>query len=228
MPVYHLTEHNIFPAVNKADSDGLLAIGGDLNVERLLLAYKSGIFPWYSDGMPILWWSPEPRMVLFPTKFKVSKSLSRVIKSKKFHISFDTQFENVIEYCSSVRRKGQNGTWLTDEMKIAYCNLHKEGYAHSVETFYNGRLVGGLYGVSIGKAFFGESMFYLMSDASKVALYYLIEKLKQWNFYFIDAQIKTEHLVRLGAVEISRKDYIKLLKKALKYDFIKGRWTVSM
>jgi leucyl/phenylalanyl-tRNA--protein transferase len=224
MPVYALTSKLIFPDPGLANGDGLLAVGGDLSPERLLLSYSNGIFPWYSDGDPILWWSPDPRMVLFPDKFKVSKSLKQSLKHKNLNVMFDTAFEEVMDRCSKVPRFGQRGTWITKEMKEAYTRLHRLGVAHSAETYLNGRLAGGLYGVSLGKAFFGESMFHTERDASKVALFYLINKLKDWGFHFIDAQVETAHLKRLGAENIPRNTFLELLRKALQYPTIKNKW----
>lgn len=224
MPVYALTGKIIFPDPGLANGDGLLAVGGDLSPERLLLAYSNGIFPWYSVGDPILWWSPDPRMVLFPDKFKVSKSLKQTLRTKNFEVRFDTAFEEVIDNCSKVPRFGQGGTWITKEMKEAYIHLHRLGFAHSAETYFDGKLAGGLYGISLGKAFFGESMFYKERDASKIALYFLVEKLKGWDFLFLDAQVETAHLKRLGAENISRNTFLELLKKALQYPTIKNKW----
>jgi leucyl/phenylalanyl-tRNA---protein transferase len=224
MPVYALDDKIIFPDPRLARGDGLLAVGGDLSAERLLQAYSRGIFPWYSDGDPILWWSPDPRMVLYTEKFKVSKSLAQVLRNKNYEVRFDTAFEDVIEQCSKVPRFGQGGTWITKEMKKAYIDLHRRGFAHSVETFIYGKLAGGLYGVSLGKAFFGESMFYVEKDASKIALYFLIEKLKEWEFHFIDAQVETAHLKRLGAENITKEEFLTMLKEALQYPTIKNNW----
>lgn len=224
MPVYQLIKEIIFPLPEYAETNGLLAIGGDLCSERLLLAYSNGIFPWYSKDEPILWWSPDPRLVLLPENFKVSKSLRLLIKKNLFTVKFDTNFFEVIKKCADVVRTGQDDTWITNEMIDAYTNLHNLGFAHSVETYYNDKLVGGLYGISLGKAFFGESMFHTMTDASKVALFFLVEKLKKWNFDFIDAQMKTSHLISLGAKEISRKEYLELLKNSLKSKTKKGKW----
>ena len=224
MPVYQLIKEIIFPLPEYAETNGLLAIGGDLCSERLLLAYSNGIFPWYSKDEPILWWSPDPRLVLLPENFKVSKSLRLLIKKNLFTVKLDTNFFEVIKKCADVVRPGQDDTWITNEMIDAYTNLHNLGFAHSVETYYNDKLVGGLYGISLGKAFFGESMFHTMTDASKVALFFLVEKLKKWNFDFIDAQMKTSHLISLGAKEISRKEYLELLKNSLKSKTKKGKW----
>lgn len=216
--------NNLFPDPGKADPDGLLAIGGDLSVATLVKAYSLGIFPWYSEDMPILWWCPDPRLVLFPHKFKISKSLGHTIRQKQYTVRTDENFEKVIENCAISKRKGQEGTWITDEMKQAYIRMFKEGYAHSFESYYNNELVGGLYGVSLGRTFFGESMFYKMTDASKVALYYLIERLKKWNFHFIDAQQSTRHMKRLGAEEISREEFLRILKESLNEPTMRGKW----
>ena len=224
MPVFALDDRIIFPDPMLADDHGLLAVGGDLSIERLFLAYSNGIFPWYSEDEPIMWWSPDPRMILFPDDFKVSKSLKQTIRNKNFEVRFDYNFEEVIDNCSKTLRKEQEGTWITQDMKAAYIKLHEAGYAHSVETYYDGRLAGGLYGISLGKAFFGESMFFKEKDASKIAFYFLSEKIRGWNFNFIDAQIETSHLKNLGAVSISRNDFLIMLKKALKYPTIKGKW----
>ncbi len=223
MPVYLLNEEIVFPNPEEAVEDGLLAIGGDLHIKRLLLAYSNGIFPWYSDDI-IMWWSPDPRLIMIPDELIVSKSLKKTIKKEKFTIEFDKNFNDVIDLCSCTPRKNEDGTWITTEMKNAYIKLHELGFAHSVETYFEGRLVGGLYGISIGKAFFGESMFHLMSDASKVAYFYLVEKLKEWDFKLIDAQIKTDHLITLGAKEISRNDFLKLLSNCLSQDSHIGKW----
>jgi leucyl/phenylalanyl-tRNA--protein transferase len=224
MPVYVLNETPEFPNPNWAVNDGLLAIGGDLSSTRLLKAYSMGIFPWYSETDPIMWWSPGKRMILIPEKLKVSKSFSQTIRNRSYDIQYDRHFQQVINHCASVMRHGQDGTWITEEMKDAYLRLHEEGYAHSVETYYNHRLAGGLYGVSLGRAFFGESMFHLEKDASKLALFALVEKLSAWNFLFIDAQVETAHLKRLGAEIIPRKQFLQLLTDALKYPTIKGKW----
>ncbi len=214
----------IFPDPESADKEGLVAVGGDLSETALITAYSNGIFPWYSEGSVILWWSPDPRMILFPHKFKISHSLKQLIKQHKFKINVDSNFEAVIQNCAMVKRKKQSGTWITHEMQQAYIGLYKSGFAHSVETYYQGNLIGGLYGVSLGRAFFGESMFYLMPDASKIALYYLTEQLRKWNFHFIDAQQSTLHLKNLGAEDVPRKKFLELLKKSLEYPTMKGKW----
>lgn len=212
--MHFLTEKLWFPNIEEATLDGLLAIGGDLSIERLLLAYNSGIFPWYEDGQPVLWWSPNPRMILKPNKFKVSKSLRKTIRDKKFTITFNKDFKSVISYCASVPRKGQNDTWITKEMQQAYIALHNAGHAVSVEVWEDNRLVGGLYGIDLQnkKVFCGESMFSLVSDASKVAFYHLSEFVKAKDYKLIDCQIYNEHLESLGAEEIERDDFLKILK----------------
>jgi len=224
MPVFLLDDSLVFPHPEYSEPSGLLAIGGDLSPKRLILAYQNGLFPWYSEGSPILWFSPDPRLILLPEQLKVSKSLAKVIKSGVFDVRFDTCFEDVIIKCAEIGRRDQDGTWITDDMSKAYITMHREGYAHSVETFYNGKLVGGLYGVSLGGAFFGEPMFYLMSNASKVALFYLVERLKLLNFDFIDSQVTTGHLKRLGAKEMDRSEFLKMLKSTLNKKTIRGNW----
>ena len=208
----------IFPDVDLAltEPDGLLAVGGDLTVERLTAAYQQGIFPWYSEGQPILWWSPDPRMVLEPKNIKVSRSLEKTIRKNIFNVTFDQQFQDVIIECSKPRlEKGneQTETWILDEMIVAYIALHKAGYAHSVECWLDEKLVGGLYGVAIGNVFFGESMFSRVSDASKVAFVFLSKQLQQRGYKLIDCQVYTSHLESLGASMISRKEFLNLLKK---------------
>ncbi|WP_410006869.1 leucyl/phenylalanyl-tRNA--protein transferase [Aequorivita nionensis] len=208
-----LTEKLWFPNPTEATSDGLLAIGGDLSTERLLLAYHSGIFPWFEDDQPILWWSPDPRMILFPEKFKVSKSLRKTLKSEKFRITFNKNFPEVIKNCATVLRKGQAGTWITKEMQQAYIALHSAGHAVSVEVWEDEKLVGGLYGIDLPqkKVFCGESMFSLVNDASKVAFYHLSEYVKTKDYKFIDCQVYNEHLESLGAEEIGREEFFELL-----------------
>jgi leucyl/phenylalanyl-tRNA--protein transferase len=213
-----------FPDPAEADDSGLLATGGDLSIERLKLAYSNGIFPWYEEGMPILWWSPDPRMVLFPEKMIISHSLNHSIKKNRFLITFDREFRKVIDECSITPRKDQEGTWITREMKSAYFRLHEVGFAHSVEAWLEGKLVGGLYGVAIGKAFFGESMFHKETNASKVAFFHLVEKLKEWGYEIIDAQVYTNHLESLGGEMIPRNQYLKVLRKVLEKPGKDGLW----
>ena len=208
----------IFPDVELAlqEPDGLLAIGGDLSIERLVSAYQKGIFPWYSEDQPILWWSPDPRMVLQPTEIKVSRSLAKKIRQQRFQVTFDQNFKDVIIECSKPRLENgclQSETWIVDKMIEAYINLHNAGIAHSVECWLDGKLVGGLYGIAIGHVFFGESMFSRVSDASKIAFVTLAKQLQQWDFKLIDCQVYTPHLESLGASMISRKNFINLLQQ---------------
>ncbi len=213
-----------FPPVEFAEDDGLLALGGDHSIERLLLAYRSGIFPWYSEGQMILWWSPDPRFVLFPKKVKISKSLKQLFNRGTFEVTYDQDFQAVISSCKRAPRKGQDDTWITEEMLKAYIELHVAGYAHSVEVWYEKELVGGLYGVSIGNCFFGESMFSKMDNASKVGFITLVRKLESLGFGLIDCQVHTDHLKRLGAGEIPRSEFINILKKGLENETISGNW----
>lgn len=225
MPVFELTNELVFPHPSQAEDDGLLAIGGDLSTERLLQAYANGIFPWFNEGEPILWWSLNPRLVLFPEKLRVSKSLKQTIRSKKFAVTFDENFEEVIRQCAVAKRIGQKDTWICKEMIEAYIKLHHKGFAHSVEIKFDGQLVGGLYGISLGRIFYGESMFFKMPDASKVALYCLVEKLKSWDFMVIDAQQDTPHMRSLGAETIPLDAFHEILKKSTKYQTIRGNWS---
>ena len=227
MPIFRLVDDVVFPPPDYADPSGLLAVGGDLSSERLLEAYRAGIFPWYSDDQPILWWSPDPRFVLELDEFNISRSLRKTLQRKIFQVTFDRVFEEVIAACSAAPREGQRGTWITPEMRDAYLDLHGLGYAHSVETWFGGKLVGGLYGVSLGKAFFGESMFHYKSDASKVALATLVEKLKNWGFHFIDSQMTTEHMMNLGAKEVPRRIFLKRLQSALRHATKRGKWHIE-
>jgi leucyl/phenylalanyl-tRNA--protein transferase len=215
-----------FPDPELANANGLLAAGGNLESDTLLKAYASGIFPWYAEGSPILWWSPDPRMVLFPGKLKVSKSLGQSIRNKKYDVLMDANFEGVIHHCATIPRKGQSGTWITKDMISAYIALHRAGYAHSVEIYMESQLVGGLYGVSLGGTFFGESMFHLVRDGSKIALFRLVELIKGWDFDLVDIQQSTGHLRRLGAEDIPRSDFLAILKKSLKKETIRGNWSI--
>ena len=207
-----LKKEILFPNVESANLDGVIAIGGDLSPERLILAYKSGIFPWYNEGEPIVWYSPDPRMVLYPKKLKISKSMRSVLNSGKFKVTFNQNFEEVITNCKTIDRKDQPGTWITDEMQKAYIRLHKVGVAKSVEVWLGDTLVGGLYGIDLGHIFCGESMFSKVSNASKTAFIYLVQKCENENYKIIDCQVYNEHLASLGAEEISRKEFIKILK----------------
>ena len=213
-----------FPDPNQAEDDGLVAVGGELSSDFLLAAYSQGIFPWFNEGEPLLWWSPNPRMVLFPKNFKLSKSLYQTIKNGKYKLKIDENFREVIEGCSTVKRKGQSGTWITEDMVKAYTELHQEGYAHCVETYRDDQLIGGLYGLSLGKAFFGESMFHTEKDASKFALYYLNQLMLKWNYHFIDVQQSTPHLRSLGAVDVRRDEFLNRLKEALDFPTMKRMW----
>ena len=225
MPVYQLSEDLVFPSAHLASQEGLLAVGGDLTRRRLLLAYSLGIFPWYSEGEPILWWSPDPRLVLYPDELKVSRSLNRVINKGTFKVTADCAFESVINDCARVRLENSERTWIVDEMVKAYCGLHESGFAHSVEAWSNDRLAGGLYGVSLGNCFFGESMFTRVSNASKVAFVALVKHLRTLNFALIDCQITTGHLTRFGARQISRARYLDELDRALEAPTLKGKWS---
>ncbi len=211
--MHHLSKSIWFPNPKEADIEGLLAIGGDLSVKRLMHAYRSGIFPWFDEHQPILWWSPDPRMVLFPKDFKVSKSLQKTIKKKKFTITYNTNFSEVIKNCSQIKRDGQQGTSITNQMSEAYIQLFEKGYASSVEVWLENQLVGGLYGIDLKdkKIFCGESMFSKVSDASKVGFHFLVEKLKLEDYKLIDCQMYTSHLERLGAKEIPRDEFLKIL-----------------
>jgi len=210
--MYLLSKELVFPPVHLANEDGLLAVGGDLSVERLLLAYKSGIFPWYNQGEPIIWYSPNPRMVLFPQNLKISKSMRQVIRKQEFTITYNQNFEAVISNCKHIfRTADQGGTWITNEMQEAYIELHKKGIAKSVEVWKGDELVGGLYGIDLGTVFCGESMFSKVSNASKMAFIYLAQKLEKENYTLIDCQVYNNHLASLGADEISREAFLKYL-----------------
>ena len=218
-----LSEDEIsFPPSHLATKEGVLAVGGDLSVERLLLAYRMGIFPWYSEGDPIIWWSPDPRLILLPNELRISHSMRQVINRKQFTVTFDTCFRDVIMACSGINRPDQPGTWITPDMVEAYCRLHVAGYAHSVEAWLDGTLAGGLYGVSVGGAFFGESMFTRVSNASKFALIRLAQTL---DFSFIDCQVHTPHLESLGAKEIPRQDFLEFLQQSLQRETRRGNWS---
>ncbi len=227
MPIYRLTAELLFPPPDHAEPDGLLAVGGDLSSERLLLAYQMGIFPWYDDGLPILWWSPDPRLILEPADFHLSRRLRRTLRQGRFQVTFDRAFAAVILACATVPRKEQDGTWITAEMRQAYIRLHELGYAHSVETWLEGNLVGGIYGISLGRCFFGESMFSYERDASKTAIAVLVDHLMRWSFHMLDAQVTSPHLISLGAKEIPRKVFLEKLRVALELPALRGRWDVA-
>ena len=215
-----------FPPLEAATREGLLAIGGDLGEQRLISAYRNGIFPWYGAGEPILWWSPDPRCVLFPKTFVPSRSLQKRLRQGRFRFTLDSAFERVIAECARPRHGAQNGTWITAEMARAYTGLHRSGIAHSAEIWQRGRLVGGLYGLALGGVFFGESMFSRVADSSKVALALLIEQLLEWDFRLIDCQVSSAHLLRLGAEEIPRAEFIARLQTALPLPGRPGTWLV--
>lgn len=203
-----------FPPAIDTLEDGLLALGGDLNIDRLLLAYRSGIFPWYDDDVP-MWWCPDPRFVLYPDELKVSKSMKQVLKRGGFEFRVNTAFDKVIANCKAVAREGQDGTWITDDVEAAYNTMHKLGYAHSAEAWQDGKLVGGLYGIRLGNIFFGESMFNHMSNASKYAFIKYVEMLKSEGVVLIDCQVYTKHLESLGARMILRKDFLEILNREI-------------
>jgi leucyl/phenylalanyl-tRNA--protein transferase len=211
MPIFALDKTIAFPPVHLSEPDGLLAIGGDLSRERLLLAYRNGIFPWY-EGEDILWWCPDPRFVLFPDELKVSKTMKTLMRKEEFRFTINQAFEDVIRKCKTVSRRGQDGTWISDDVRRAYTSLHVDGYAHSAETWFNGELVGGLYGIKMGRIFFGESMFSTMSNASKFAFINYVQQLRTEGVVLIDCQIYTQHLESLGAKMIDRKQFVKLLE----------------
>jgi leucyl/phenylalanyl-tRNA--protein transferase len=223
-----LNDDQLFPDPAQAltDPDGLLAAGGNLGPRRLLRAYRQGIFPWYADGQPILWWSPDPRLTLFPEAINISRSLRKTLRNGSFTATADTAFEMVISACAAPRGPGE-GTWITEDMRRAYCRLHRLGHAHSLETWLNGQLVGGLYGVAVGRVFYGESMFSVVSNASKVALAALAMQLRRWNFAVIDCQVRTDHLLRLGAVEIPREIFLQLLDRYCPLPGREGPWRLD-
>ena len=217
-----------FPRVDNAlkEPNGLLAAGGDLSPARLVEAYRNGIFPWYSEDQPLLWWSPDPRMVLYPPELRISRSLRKRLARRDYEVRADTAFEAVMRACSAPRR-GQDGTWITDDMVAAYTRLHREGHAHSIETWIGGKLAGGLYGVALGRAFYGESMFTSRPDASKIALAHLVRQLGRWGCGMIDCQMATAHLARFGARQIPRVDFIRRLAKLVNYPAMARKWQLD-
>ncbi|MHB8908100.1 MAG: leucyl/phenylalanyl-tRNA--protein transferase [Syntrophales bacterium] len=223
MPVYRLPDEILFPPVDRAVKSGLLAVDGDLSPERLLAAYREGIFPWYAEGEPILWWAPDPRFVLMPAELRVSRSMRQFLRKGLVRITFDKDFRAVIAACRKPR-PGQDGTWITAEMQDAYSALHDLGYAHSVEVWRGETLAGGLYGVSLGRTFFGESMFSAIPNASKAALITLVARLRELDFDLIDCQVETRHLGSLGARLISRREFGKLLHESLRHETLRGSW----
>ena len=214
MPIFALDNTLVFPPVHLSEPDGLLAVGGDLSRERLLLAYRQGIFPWY-EGDDILWWCPDPRFVLFPDELKVSKTMKSLIRKGDFTFTINAAFEQVINSCKTVSRRGQDSTWISDDVKRAYAGLHSDGYAHSAEAWFDGKLVGGLYGIRMGNVFFGESMFSTVSNASKFAFISYVDVLQSQGVVLIDCQVYTQHLESLGARMIERKEFVELLKENL-------------
>jgi len=228
MPVFLLNDQLVFPPPELATEDGLIAVGGDASPERLVLAYSQGIFPWPARGMPLLWFSPDPRFVLDPADLHVSRSLRKTLRRATYEVRVDTVFDAVIEACARVPRPSQDGTWITDQLLEGYRNLHALGYAHSVEAWRDGELVGGLYGVSLGAAFFGESMFADARDASKVAFVALFGQLVDWGFSLMDCQVHTDHLASLGAHEIPRERFLSRLRQALQAETRRGTWTFDL
>lgn len=224
MPIFQLDHRLVFPPPHLADENGVLAIGGDLSPERLRLAYSEGIFPWYDEDIPILWHSPDPRMVLWASEIRINRSLRKAIRRKPYRITLDTAFAEVMQACADTYRPGQGGTWITSEMKMAYLELHRQGHAHSVEAWLGEELVGGLYGISLGAAFFGESMFALEPDASKIAFATLVTQLGEWGIDLVDCQVHTEHLERFGATEWPRERFLQVLKEKLESPTRLGPW----
>ncbi|MEM9361588.1 MAG: leucyl/phenylalanyl-tRNA--protein transferase [Bacteroidota bacterium] len=212
LPLFFLGDRLEFPDVSAANEDGLLAVGGDLSPERLLLAYRNGIFPWFNEDALILWWSPDPRMVLFPDKLRISKSMRKVLRSNQFSLTVNRCFEEVLEHCAKIKRKGQDGTWITPRMKKAYLELYNKGFVKSYEVWENNKLVGGLYGIDMGHIFCGESMFSLVPNASKFAFIKLVEQLQNDKYKLIDCQLHTDHLESLGAELLARDEFLKILK----------------
>lgn len=229
MPIYLLGKSIAFPPAEKANREGIVAVGGDLSPDRLLNAYANGIFPWYSDGDPILWWSPSPRLVLFPAELHVSKSMEKLLQKKppRFQWTMDRHFREVIENCRTIPRKGQPGTWITNDMREAYIHLHEMGFCHSLEVWHEDQLVGGIYGLSLGKCFFGESMFSKITNASKFAFIKLAQQLLKMEFIMLDCQVPSTHLKSLGAREISRQEFLKFLKKGLQFKTLVGNWNID-
>ncbi len=224
MTVYQLDVRIVFPPPSEAEPSGLLAVGGDLSSPRLLAAYAAGIFPWYEDPQPILWFSPDPRWLLLPGEMHVPRRLARTLRARKFEVTLDSAFARVVHGCAEIDREGMRGTWITPAMQAAYQELFELGFAHSAETWRAGELVGGVYGVSLGGAFFGESMFTLCPDASKVALVTLVRQLSAWGFDFLDCQVHTPHLQRLGARGWPRSAFLRVLEETLHHETRRGRW----
>lgn len=228
VPIYQLPPEPIFPSPEEAEEEGLLAVGGDLSPERLVTAYSMGIFPWPHRGMPLLWFSPDPRMVLDAREITLAKSLRQAIKRRKFEVRLDTAFAETMTGCAKAKRKGTRGTWITKPMITAYTQLHELGIAHSAESWLDGELVGGLYGVSLGRVFFGESMFAAEPDASKVAFATLVAQLRAWGVSLVDCQTHTEHLERFGARLIPRSEFLKRLAQEVRQPSLQGRWKLEV
>ena len=224
MTVFRLDHRLAFPPPHLAEDNGLLAVGGDLSAERLRMAYSQGIFPWYDHDLPIMWHSPDPRMVLLASELYINRSLRKAMRRKPYRITLDGAFAQVIEACAEIPRPGQDGTWITDDMKAAYADLHQQGHAHSVEAWQDDKLVGGVYGVSLGAAFFGESMFALATDASKIAFVSLVEQLQRWGIELVDCQVHTDHLESFGAELWPRAKFLEELKLALQSETRLGPW----
>jgi leucyl/phenylalanyl-tRNA---protein transferase len=224
VPIFALPDEHAFPDPRLADGSGLIAVGGDLHPDRLIRGYAVGIFPWYSEGQPILWHSPDPRFVLELDDLHVPRTLRQRARKRPFTLKMDTAFEEVIDACARVPRAGQDGTWITDEMEEAYVDLHELGFAHSVEAWRDDELVGGLYGVSLGGIFFGESMFANASDASKLSFVALVQQLKRWDFVLLDSQVHTDHVARFGAMDVSRESYLAMLREGLEFPTKRGTW----
>ncbi len=227
MPIYRLPDEHLFPHPDEAEFDGLLAVGGDLHPHRLVTAYAQGIFPWYGEGSPILWWSTDPRLVLEPVRLHVPRSLERVLRQGRFTFSMDQDFPAVIRACADAPRPGQEGTWLVEEMIEAYTRLYELGLAHSIEARQDGELKGGLYGVSLGRVFFGESMFHEAPEASKACLVVLARQLLAWDFHLIDCQQTTAHMQRFGARELCRAEFLRRLEASLEHPTRQGRWELE-
>lgn len=228
MPIFRINDDLVFPPVDLASEEGIVAVGGDANPDRLLLAYQSGIFPWPHEGLPLLWFAPDPRFVLDPAKTQINRSLKKAMRSTSLEIRADQSFEKVMKQCQKAKRKDQDGTWITDEMITGYTQLHERGFAHSIEAYEDTKLVGGLYGVAIGSVFFGESMFAKVSDASKIAFATLVANLMRWGFTLIDCQSYTEHLAKFGANFLSRQAFMKHLKSALNKKRKSGKWQLAI
>jgi leucyl/phenylalanyl-tRNA--protein transferase len=226
MTVFALPPQPVFPDPANADEDGLLAVGGDLSPKRLLMAYGQGIFPWYSENTPILWWSPDPRLILEPAGIHVPQRLERILRQGRFRFTLDSAFERVITLCADTPRRGARGTWIVPEMLAAFCRLHELGFAHSIEAWSGQTLVGGLYGVALGRVFFGESMFYRQPDASKAGLVTLVRALERVGFTLFDCQQTTAHMVRFGGFEVRREEFLIRLQRALEMPSLRGLWSL--